>query len=99
MSERTYPYGYKSLHGGGTGRGAPTSQEVSVSNRRARVQSKKAYKMLLIGESSVGKTTLAVRLCEDRFLANPSSKPTLGEFVHFKRLVLFLMYATTTQCI
>ena len=81
MAERTYPYGYKSLHSGGTGgRGMapPTSQEVSISNRRARVQSKKAYKMLLIGESSVGKTTLAVRLCEDRFMLNPSTKPTLG---------------------
>lgn len=78
--QRTYPYGYKSIHGGtARGMGHPHQQEVSISNRRARVQAKKSYKILLIGESSVGKTTMAVRLCEDRFMLNPTSKPTLGQ--------------------
>jgi small GTP-binding protein len=37
----------------------------------------RAYKILLIGESSVGKTTIATRLCEDRFMAE-SRQHTLG---------------------
>lgn len=37
----------------------------------------RAYKILLIGESSVGKTTIATRLCEDRFMSE-ARQHTLG---------------------
>lgn len=38
----------------------------------------RSYKVLLIGESGVGKSTLVARLCEDRFMAE-SRQYTLGE--------------------
>ena len=44
----------------------------------------RSYKILLIGESSVGKTTLATRLCEDRFMTE-TRQHTLGEEIDERR--------------
>ncbi|XP_011402696.1 PREDICTED: ras-related protein Rab-13-like [Amphimedon queenslandica] len=75
--ERAYPYGYKSIPQGRRTLQSSSipSQEPRVSNRRAKLA--KAYKILLIGESSVGKTTIATRLCEDRFMSE-ARQHTLG---------------------
>lgn len=37
------------------------------------------YKMLVIGDSSVGKTTLLTRFCEDRYQSNFMS--TVGKYI------------------
>ena len=39
----------------------------------------RSYKILLIGESSVGKTTIATRLCEERFMSE-TRQHTLGSY-------------------
>ena len=57
----------------------------------------RAYKILLIGESSVGKTTLATRLCEDRFMTE-TKQHTLGVCVSINALVLVVAtYILTTD--
>ena len=48
--------------------------------RKAIRTNQKAYKVLVIGESGVGKSTLVARLCEDRFLAE-SRQHTLGKAI------------------
>ena len=55
----------------------------------------RSYKVLLIGESGVGKSTLVARLCEDRFLAE-SRQHTLGSRVsihHRPQIVDRLLYS------
>lgn len=48
-----------------------------AATRRQQQRSMRSYKVLLIGESGVGKSTLVARLCEDRFLTE-GRQYTLG---------------------
>lgn len=67
-----YPYGYRPIRvtNQGNDRQGPRKPGVKSSG--------KSYKVLLIGESGVGKSTLIGRLCEDKFLTE-LRKYTLGE--------------------
>lgn len=50
------------------------------------------YKLLVIGDSNVGKTTLLTRFCEDRYQSNFMS--TVGKsMLSICRAVLFVLYS------
>lgn len=77
-AERTsYPYGYKPIQPKHASAYLPEWERQRAQNRRNHLKNLKSYKVLLIGESGVGKSTLVARLCEDRFLAD-SRQHTLG---------------------
>ena len=79
MAERTsYPYGYRPIQSTHTSTTLPELERQRALNRRQNLRNQKSYKVLLIGESGVGKSTLVARLCEDRFLAE-SRQHTLGK--------------------
>lgn len=67
-----YPYGYKPI------RVTNQGSDRQAARRPGARPSGKSYKVLLIGESGVGKSTLIGRLCEDKFLTE-LRKYTLGE--------------------
>ena len=74
-----YPFGYRPIHqprivDAGT---LPERERVRAATRRQQQRSMRSYKVLLIGESGVGKSTLVARLCEDRFLTE-GRQYTLG---------------------
>lgn len=74
--ERTsYPYGYKPIQPKLVS--VPEQERMRLQARKAIRHNQKTYKVLLIGESGVGKSTIVARLCEDRFLAE-SRQHTLG---------------------
>lgn len=79
MAERTsYPYGYKPIQPKHSPAAAlPEWERQKALTRRINHRNQRSYKVLLIGESGVGKSTLVARLCEDRFLAE-SRQHTLG---------------------
>ncbi len=78
MVERTsYPYGYKPIQPKHSSAALPEWERQKAQTRRTNLRNQKSYKVLLIGESGVGKSTLVARLCEDRFLAE-SRQHTLG---------------------
>lgn len=78
MAERTsYPYGYKPIQSKNVSAALPEWERQKAQARRNNLRNQKSYKVLLIGESGVGKSTLVARLCEDRFLAE-SRQHTLG---------------------
>jgi small GTP-binding protein len=70
MAERRQPYGYRPI--GHAPRvlndSLPERERERALNHRQHQKSMKSYKVLLIGESGVGKSTLVGRLCEDRFM-------------------------------
>ena len=66
-----YPYGYKPIRVTNQGNDKQGPRKAGVK------PSGKSYKVLLIGESGVGKSTLIGRLCEDKFLTE-LRKYTLG---------------------
>lgn len=79
MAERTsYPYGYKPIQSKNASAALPEWERQRAQIRRNNLKNQKSYKVLLIGESGVGKSTLVARLCEDRFLAE-SRQHTLGK--------------------
>ncbi len=80
MSDRTpyYPYGYRPIQQPKVSPSLPEGERRRAQTRRQNLKSMKSYKVLLIGESGVGKSTLVARLCEDRFMAE-SRQYTLGE--------------------
>ena len=79
MAERTsYPYGYKPIQPKSASVTLPELERQKAQARRNNLRNQKSYKVLLIGESGVGKSTLVARLCEDRFLAE-SRQHTLGK--------------------
>lgn len=79
MAERTsYPYGYKPIQSKNASAALPEWERQKAQTRRNNLRNQKSYKVLLIGESGVGKSTLVARLCEDRFLAE-SRQHTLGK--------------------
>ena len=79
MSERpTYPYGYRPIQQPRV-HGLQEKEQQRVKQNIRNIRNMKSYKVLLIGESGVGKSTLVARLCEDRFLAE-SRQYTLGEW-------------------
>ena len=75
-----YPYGYRPIQTSSTSLGStlPERERQRAQTRRQQQKNMRSYKVLLIGESGVGKSTLVARLCEDRFLAE-SRQHTLGE--------------------
>ena len=76
-----YPYyGYRPIQTASQSLGStlPERERQKAQTRRQQQKNMKSYKVLLIGESGVGKSTLVARLCEDRFLAE-SRQHTLGE--------------------
>jgi len=82
-NERTsYPYGYKPIQPKLVS-SLPEQERMRLQARKAIRTNQKAYKVLVIGESGVGKSTLVARLCEDRFLAE-SRQHTLGKAKAFK---------------
>ena len=81
MAERTsYPYGYKPIQSKNASAALPEWERQRAQIRRNNLKNQKTYKVLLIGESGVGKSTLVARLCEDRFLAE-SRQHTLGKCI------------------
>lgn len=88
MTERTsYPYGYKPIQSKQPSL-LPELERQRVQTRRNNIRNQKSYKVLLIGESGVGKSTLVARLCEDRFLAE-SRQHTLGKNKKHKLVILY----------
>ena len=76
-----YPYGYRQIQQPRVvAQSIPDRERQRASTRRQNLKNMKSYKVLLIGESGVGKSTLVARLCEDRFMAE-SRQYTLGECV------------------
>ena len=76
-----YPYyGYRPIHTTSQSLGStlPERERQRAQTRRQQQKNMRSYKVLLIGESGVGKSTLVARLCEDRFLAE-SRQHTLGK--------------------
>ena len=73
----TYHYGYRPIHQPKVVSSLPERERQRAQTRRQYLKTQKTYKVLLIGESGVGKSTLVARLCEDTFLAE-SRKYTLG---------------------
>ena len=81
-NERTsYPYGYKPIQPKLVS-SLPEQERMRLQARKAIRTNQKTYKVLVIGESGVGKSTLVARLCEDRFLAE-SRQHTLGKQMLF----------------
>ncbi len=86
-SRPSYPYGYKPIQPSKgsyrviPGDTLPERERQRAINRRQNARNMKSYKILLIGESGVGKSTLVARLCDDTFSAE-SRQHTLGEFSH-----------------
>jgi GTPase SAR1 family protein len=76
----SYPYGYRPIQttSASIGSTLPEKERLRAQTRRQQQRNMRSYKVLLIGESGVGKSTLVARLCEDRFLAE-SRQHTLGE--------------------
>ena len=84
-SRPSYPFGYKPIQaskgsyrvipGGAT---LPEGERLRAIHRRQNAKNMKSYKVLLIGESGVGKSTLVSRLCDDTFSVD-SRQHTLGE--------------------
>lgn len=72
-----YPYGYRPIQQPRVSQSLPDKERLRAATRRQNLKSMKSYKVLLIGESGVGKSTLVARLCEDRFMAD-SRQYTLG---------------------
>lgn len=83
-----YTYGYKPIPQARRTLPHQTqpSQEPRLSNRRAKLATK-SYKILLIGETNTGKTALATRLCEDRFVTE-AIVHTLGFDMFEKEFVI-----------
>ena len=78
MAERTsYPYGYRPIQSTHASTTLPEQERQKALTRRHNLRNQKSYKVLLIGESDVGKSSLVARLCEDRFLAE-RRQHTLG---------------------
>ena len=83
-SRPSYPYGYKPIQASKgsyrvvPGESLPERERQRAINRRQNVKNMRSYKVLLIGESGVGKSTLVSRLCDDTFRAE-SRQHTLGE--------------------
>ena len=82
MTERqSYPYGYRPISQprvAAKPQGLSERERQKAVTRRHNLRTMKSYKVLLIGESSVGKSALVGRLCEDRFVVE-SREHTLGE--------------------
>ena len=76
----SYPYGYRPIQTTSASLGStlPERERLRAQTRRQQQRNMRSYKVLLIGESGVGKSTLVARLCEDRFLAE-SRQHTLGQ--------------------
>ena len=74
-----YPYGYRPIQQPRVSQSLPDKERLRAATRRQNLKSMKSYKVLLIGESGVGKSTLVARLCEDRFMAD-SRQYTLGRW-------------------
>ncbi len=89
MAERSplYPYGYRPIQQPKVVSHLGEGERKRAQTRRQNLKSMKSYKVLLIGESGVGKSTLVARLCEDRFLAE-SRQYTLGEGIGRRERVL-----------
>ena len=91
MAERTsYPYGYKPIQSKNVTAALPEWERQKAQTRRNNLRNQRSYKVLLIGESGVGKSTLVGRLCEDRFLAE-SRQHTLGK-------LKFVIWSKTFMC-
>jgi len=79
MDRPAFPYGYRPIHQPRVvPHTLPEQERQRAQTRRQNLRSMRSYKVLLIGESGVGKSTLVARLCEDRFMAE-SRQYTLGE--------------------
>ena len=94
MGERTsYPYGYKPIQPKQHSAPLPEWERQKAQARRNNLKNQKSYKVLLIGESGVGKSTLVARLCDDRFLAE-SKQHTLGNYGNLLtcRLIAIMRY-------
>ncbi|CAI7998033.1 hypothetical protein GBAR_LOCUS2313 [Geodia barretti] len=90
MAERRQPYGYRPI--GHAPRvlndSLPERERERALNHRQHQKSMKSYKVLMIGESGVGKSTLVGRLCEDRFMPE-HRQYTLGKsLLSCERLLL-----------
>ena len=85
-SRPSYPYGYRPIQANKgsyrvvPGDTLPERERQRAISRRQNAKNMKSYKVLLIGESGVGKSTLVSRLCDDTFLAE-SRQHTLGKCV------------------
>ena len=91
MGERTsYPYGYKPIQPKHAPAALPEWERQKIQTRRNNLRNQKSYKILLIGESGVGKSTLVARLCEDRFLAE-SRQHTLGNIINISYELLVIV--------
>ncbi len=83
-SRPSYPYGYKPIQASKgsyrviPGATLPEGERQRAINRRQTAKNMKSYKVLLIGESGVGKSTLVSRLCDDTFSVD-SRQHTLGK--------------------
>ena len=79
MEPQALPYGFRPIHQSRVmPHTLPERERQKAQARRQNLGNMRSYKVLLIGESGVGKSTLVARLCEDRFLAE-SRQYTLGE--------------------
>ena len=79
MEPQALPYGFRPIHQSRVmPHTLPERERQKAQARRQNLRNMRSYKVLLIGESGVGKSTLVARLCEDRFLAE-SRQYTLGE--------------------
>ena len=79
MEPQALPYGFRPIHPSRVmPHTLPERERQRAQARRQNLRNMRSYKVLLIGESGVGKSTLVARLCEDRFLAE-SRQYTLGE--------------------
>ena len=79
MEPQALPYGFRPIHQPRVmPHTLPERERQRAQARRQNLRNMRSYKVLLIGESGVGKSTLVARLCEDRFLAE-SRQYTLGE--------------------
>ena len=77
-SRQSHHHGYRPIQPPRVYDTLPEKERQRAQTRRQNIKNMKTYKILLIGESGVGKSTLVARLCEDRFLAE-SRQHTLGE--------------------
>ena len=88
MEPQVLPYGFRPIHT------LPEQERKRAQARRQNLQNMRSYKVILIGESAVGKSTLVARLCEDRFLVE-GKQCTLGE----GRYVVCLLVRVCMCCV